>query len=101
MRGDIGPGDALIKQADMDIFHPLSLVASEIISEFGSLRGFIISNRKFKRRYKYRTLLMDVEHLEIIKILKPQRIYSEKPLPIGVANYHIYDTFLKYVLILN
>ena len=39
-----------MEQADLDFVHPLSIVASDLIEEFGSYRNFLVSNRKSKKK---------------------------------------------------
>ena len=96
--GQIGghgcPSDALMEQADLDLFHPSSIVASELIAEFGSYRSFLLSNRKGKRKIKNRVLILDIPCEGLVKILRPVTVYSETPITgVGEAHYHVFELF--------
>lgn len=75
--GNGRPRHSLMKKANLDLFHPLSILASDVIKEFGSYRNFLISNKKQKKQYKYGILLFDIENTDMIRILKPRVVYSD------------------------
>ena len=91
-RGHGCPGDALMDQTDLDLFHSSSVVASELIAEFGSYRSFLISNRKKKRKFKNKILILDIPCEGLVKVLRPLLVYSETPITCaGEEHYHVFE----------
>ena len=73
--------------------HPRALYTSQLISIFGSPRGFVVCHKKAKKPFKNRILFVDVEvSIKIIKILKPELIYSGSPLDeMGTEHFLLFE----------
>lgn len=78
-------------QADWDLLHPGAIVASTLLYDYGGYRNFLVSNRKDKCKYKHGVLILDLDCVELIRLLKPKVIYSSVPLDRVDEHYIICD----------